>query len=282
MATAKWKARPAAEEEEFKDNEYECCDCSEKWIDTADDQQFRWELGFAETPKCCKDCRWAKKIRMEGHPCGEGVQDDDWQEDDKDDEILVQPLTDDEDDDLKPLVAGSTAASSEPSAVKAVRGCRPGWKDYYASVARRKQSERKHRRQQEQQDAKKRYKVLRMEDKKTLQYCQAVNKELQKPLLPIPEDLRDIFDTDPPQETEGTVHRKPSMSTASASLLMPKRAARPGKEPATSKTWSEPKMLPCSRANKAAWKSGLLVQCSDGLDTWYQTHDDSDAPHNGG
>jgi len=56
----------AGEDEEFKDNEYVCCDCSEKWIDTADDQQFRWDKGFAETPKRCKDCRWAKKIRMEG------------------------------------------------------------------------------------------------------------------------------------------------------------------------------------------------------------------------
>merc|ERR1712083_551649 len=31
-----------------------------------DDQAFRWDKGFAETPKRCKDCRWAKKVRMEG------------------------------------------------------------------------------------------------------------------------------------------------------------------------------------------------------------------------
>jgi len=56
----------AAEDEEFKDDTYKCCDCSEDWVDTADDQQFRWDKGFAETPKRCKDCRWAKKVRMEG------------------------------------------------------------------------------------------------------------------------------------------------------------------------------------------------------------------------
>jgi len=56
----------AADDEEFKDNTYKCCDCSEDWVDTADDQQFRWDKGFAETPKRCKDCRWAKKVRMEG------------------------------------------------------------------------------------------------------------------------------------------------------------------------------------------------------------------------
>jgi len=56
----------AGEDEEWKDNTYKCCDCSQDWIDTADDQEFRWSKGFAETPKRCKDCRWAKKIRMEG------------------------------------------------------------------------------------------------------------------------------------------------------------------------------------------------------------------------
>jgi len=56
----------AAEDEEFKDESYKCCDCSEDWVDTAADQQFRWDKGFAETPKRCKDCRWAKKVRMEG------------------------------------------------------------------------------------------------------------------------------------------------------------------------------------------------------------------------
>jgi len=56
----------AAEDEEFKDETYKCIDCSADWVDTSDDQQFRWDKGFAETPKRCKDCRWAKKIRMEG------------------------------------------------------------------------------------------------------------------------------------------------------------------------------------------------------------------------
>jgi len=69
-APAPKKAEPApavpAEDEEFKDETYKCCDCSGDWVDTADDQQFRWDKGFAETPKRCKDCRWAKKVRMEG------------------------------------------------------------------------------------------------------------------------------------------------------------------------------------------------------------------------
>jgi len=69
-APAPKKAEPApavpAEDEEFKDETYKCCDCGLDWVDTADDQQFRWDKGFAETPKRCKDCRWAKKVRMEG------------------------------------------------------------------------------------------------------------------------------------------------------------------------------------------------------------------------
>merc|ERR1719223_2733248 len=59
-------SKPADDDESFKDNTYKCCDCGEDWVDTADDQQFRWDKGFAETPKRCKDCRWAKKVRMEG------------------------------------------------------------------------------------------------------------------------------------------------------------------------------------------------------------------------
>lgn len=58
--------KPVEDDESFKDNTYKCCDCSQDWVDTADDQQFRWDKGFAETPKRCKDCRWAKKVRMEG------------------------------------------------------------------------------------------------------------------------------------------------------------------------------------------------------------------------
>jgi len=59
-------AAAAEEDEEFKDQSYKCSDCSNDWVDTADDQQFRWDKGFAEVPKRCKDCRWAKKVRMEG------------------------------------------------------------------------------------------------------------------------------------------------------------------------------------------------------------------------
>jgi nucleolin len=60
------KPAAAAEDDEFKDQTYKCCDCNEDWIDTAGEQQFRWDKGFAETPKRCKDCRWAKKVRMDG------------------------------------------------------------------------------------------------------------------------------------------------------------------------------------------------------------------------
>merc|ERR1719454_1875674 len=56
----------AADDDEWKDNTYQCIDCNKDWVDTADDQQFRWDKGFAETPSRCKDCRWAKKVRMEG------------------------------------------------------------------------------------------------------------------------------------------------------------------------------------------------------------------------
>jgi len=60
-------AKPAAaEDEEWKDLTYKCCDCNEDWIDTAEDQEWRHSMGFGETPKRCKDCRWAKKVRMEG------------------------------------------------------------------------------------------------------------------------------------------------------------------------------------------------------------------------
>merc|ERR1712151_426127 len=54
------------ETEEWKDVTYKCIDCNEDWVDTADDQAFRFEKGFADAPKRCKDCRWAKKERMEG------------------------------------------------------------------------------------------------------------------------------------------------------------------------------------------------------------------------
>jgi len=59
------KDTPAGEEE-WKDNTYKCIDCSEDWADTAEDQEWRFNQGFAEVPKRCKDCRWAKKVRMEG------------------------------------------------------------------------------------------------------------------------------------------------------------------------------------------------------------------------
>merc|ERR1712160_137356 len=66
MGPAKDAKAEAPKEEEWKDNTYKCCDCSEDWVDEIRDQEFRWDKGFAETPKRCKDCRWAKKVRMEG------------------------------------------------------------------------------------------------------------------------------------------------------------------------------------------------------------------------
>merc|ERR1711957_472677 len=54
------------EDEAWKDNTHKCRDCNEDWIDTAEDQEWRFNSGFTETPGRCKDCRWAKKVRMEG------------------------------------------------------------------------------------------------------------------------------------------------------------------------------------------------------------------------
>merc|ERR1712157_251513 len=56
-------AKAAGESEEWQDATYKCIECNEDWVDTADDQAFRFEKGFAEAPKRCKDCRWAKKVR---------------------------------------------------------------------------------------------------------------------------------------------------------------------------------------------------------------------------
>jgi len=56
----------AVEDEEWTDNTYKCCDCDQDWVDEAKDQEYRYSMGFGETPKRCKDCRWAKKVRMEG------------------------------------------------------------------------------------------------------------------------------------------------------------------------------------------------------------------------
>jgi len=75
VKTAPKKEEPAkadAAEEEWKDNTYKCIDCGEDWVDPISDQEFRWDKGFAETPKRCKDCRWAKKQRMEGGDGGKG------------------------------------------------------------------------------------------------------------------------------------------------------------------------------------------------------------------
>merc|ERR1711865_782050 len=62
----KGKKKEADAEEEWKDVSIKCLDCSEDFLDEIKDQQFRWEKGFADAPKRCKDCRWAKKQRMEG------------------------------------------------------------------------------------------------------------------------------------------------------------------------------------------------------------------------
>ena len=98
-----------------------------------------------------------------------------------------------------------------------------------------------------------------MKDKKSLRHSQAVNKELQKPLLPIPGELLGIFDTDSQSETEGTVHRKPSMSKKAASLLMPKKAARPAKELATSKRGACQRKQPKKAAKKPDVNSAIAA-----------------------
>jgi len=63
------KAEPAKAEggdEEWANVSIKCIDCSEDFEDTAEDQEFRWNKGFTEAPKRCKDCRLAKKQRVEG------------------------------------------------------------------------------------------------------------------------------------------------------------------------------------------------------------------------
>jgi len=41
-------------------------DCEVEFFHTVADQTFFYEKGFGDPPKRCKDCRWAKKQRMEG------------------------------------------------------------------------------------------------------------------------------------------------------------------------------------------------------------------------
>ena len=48
-------------EEEFKDETLVCRDCGKEFVFTAGEQQFYKEKGFMNKPKCCKECRDAKK-----------------------------------------------------------------------------------------------------------------------------------------------------------------------------------------------------------------------------
>jgi len=46
---------------EFEDRTIVCCDCSEEFVFSADEQQFHSDKGFENDPKRCKPCRQRKK-----------------------------------------------------------------------------------------------------------------------------------------------------------------------------------------------------------------------------
>lgn len=58
------------EEEEWKDIDLKCMDCDATFQHTVADQEFFHSKGFTDTPKRCRDCRWAKKQRNEGKDGG--------------------------------------------------------------------------------------------------------------------------------------------------------------------------------------------------------------------
>merc|ERR1719345_606200 len=62
----------AGGEEEWADVSINCLDCQKDFDDTAADQEFRWDKGFTDAPKRCKECRFAKKQRMDGEKGKDG------------------------------------------------------------------------------------------------------------------------------------------------------------------------------------------------------------------
>ena len=57
---------PEAEEGGFTDETLQCRDCEGDFVFSAEEQAFHAEKGFENKPVRCKDCRSAKKQRMNG------------------------------------------------------------------------------------------------------------------------------------------------------------------------------------------------------------------------
>ncbi len=51
----------------YQDKELVCKDCGNTFIFTAGEQEFYAEKGFQNEPKCCKECRTARKANARGN-----------------------------------------------------------------------------------------------------------------------------------------------------------------------------------------------------------------------
>jgi CxxC-x17-CxxC domain-containing protein len=56
----------------FQDQQLTCVECGQPFTDTADDQAYRAERGFANAPKRCPDCRQARRNDRGGGGGGGG------------------------------------------------------------------------------------------------------------------------------------------------------------------------------------------------------------------
>ncbi len=57
---------------DLEDKTLVCCDCSEEFVFTMDEQEFYIEKGFENEPKRCKPCRQKKKAQRDGGGRGGG------------------------------------------------------------------------------------------------------------------------------------------------------------------------------------------------------------------
>lgn len=56
----------------FQDKTLQCRDCGQDFVWTESEQEFYAQKGFDNAPVRCKDCRMAKKQRMQGGGQGGG------------------------------------------------------------------------------------------------------------------------------------------------------------------------------------------------------------------
>ena len=56
----------------YQDQQLTCAECGNPFTDTADDQAFRAERGYTNTPKRCPDCRAARRAGSGGGGGGYG------------------------------------------------------------------------------------------------------------------------------------------------------------------------------------------------------------------